>query len=342
VQGGVRRVVAFVAIAFACSGCLATEAARTGRLFGTYVDTGHGVAPGYQQRLKEFSLLEVWSSWTQLEPRDDAWNFAGTDRQFKLVKSLDADAKSSALIWASSAKYTPDYVRALSADQLRSELSQHIRTFVHRYPSVLVWNVVNEPFNADGSLRDNVFRKKLGDGYIRIALRAAYAANPRATFVAINEYNADSVNQKSTGMLAYYRHFLVGAIPSSHLAVGLQMHMDTCAGPFVNPSPISVGKNIARFAGADVRVHITEMDYGVRCVPGTLAQKLEAQRRKFHDITAACVAVPRCRSISTWGVGDSDSWFRWSLHNPDWPLLFDDAYNPKPGYDGVVTALSGR
>ena len=145
-------------------------------------------------------------------------------------------------------------MRALSADQLRSELSQHIRTFVHRYPSVLVWNVVNEPFNADGSLRDNVFRKKLGDGYIRIALRAAYAANPRATFVAINEYNADSVNQKSTGMLAYYRHFLVGAIPSSHLAVGLQMHMDTCAGPFVNPSPISVGKNIARFAGADVRL----------------------------------------------------------------------------------------
>jgi endo-1,4-beta-xylanase len=305
-------------------------------LFGTCV------SPGYRERLKEFSLLEIWSSWAQLEPRNNEWNFAGTDRQFKLVRALAADAKSSALIWASSDKYTPAYVRALTTDQLRAELKQHIQTFVRRYPRVRVWNVVNEPFAPDGSLRENVFRQRLGDGFIRTALRAAYAANPRATFVAINEYNADSVNPKSTAMFDYYRRFLVGAIPSSHLAVGLQMHMDSCAGSFANPSPISVGKNIARFAAADVRVHITEMDYGVRCVPGTLAQKLDAQRRKFHDITAACVAVARCRSISTWGVGDPDSWFRWALHDADWPLLFDDGYNPKPGYDGVVDALNRR
>src|SRR5262249_49451656 len=162
------------------------------------------------------------------------------------------------------------------------------------------------------------------------ALVDAYTANPRATFVAINEWNADGVNAKSTKMLDYYRDSLVGAIPAAHLAVGLQMHLDSCPGAFFDTAPIDVYANMARFASLGVRVHITEMDYQIRCLPGTANDKLDAQAAKYHDITAACMATPLCRSMSVWGVGDPDSWVRWQRGENDAPLLFDNNYEPKP------------
>ncbi len=335
------------------SACLAYEGSKTGRLVGSYVDVQFTGDARYVNRLGEFSTLEVWNSWSQIEPANDNWQLAGLDYWFKWVHDRGAVVRSTALIWghdrrddAPRGNFHPDYLRDLNATELREELKSHIQTLVRRYPYVKFWNVVNEPFvsGADGTivLRDNIFKNKLGNDYIREALQFAYEANPSAVFVAINEFNADGMGAKADKMYAYYRDKLVGAIPSQNLAVGLQMHLDTCPGYFGNPDPDNVRKNIQRFADLGVQVHITEMDFGIRCVSGTWEHKLQVQRNKYHDITAACMAVASCRSISFWGVGDRDSWFRYYLGLNDWPLLFDDNYNKKPAYDGVVDALNGR
>jgi endo-1,4-beta-xylanase len=348
-----RALSAATLIGALCSGCLASEAARSGRDFGSYLDTAHATSPMYLQRLQEFSQIEVWSSWAQLEPCHACWDFARLDQKFALVKQLGKKAKSSALLWGYDAPagqpgdVTPDYLSPMTPAQLRVEMRNHIQTVIRRYPWVRVWNVVNEPFeppdrNGVVRMRRNVYQDKLGSGWIREALVDAYAANPRATFVAINEWNADGVNAKSTKMLDYYRTMLLGAIPIDHLAVGLQMHLDSCPGAFYNTAPLDVYANMARFAAAGVHVHISEMDYQIRCVRGTLSQKLAVQREKYHGITAACMAVSRCRAISVWGVGDSDSWVRWALGEPDSPLLFDDHYDRKPAYWGVIDALNRR
>jgi endo-1,4-beta-xylanase len=348
-----RAVGAATLIGALCAGCLGTEAAKSGRTFGSYLDTAHAPSPRYLQQLADFSMIEVWSSWAQIEPCHACWNFGRLDQQFALVKQMGEAAKSSALLWAVDAPagqpgdVTPDYLSSMTPTQLRQEMRDHIQTVIHRYPWVRVWNVVNEPFTPPDqhgvvSLRHNVFQDKLGSGWIREALVDAYAANPSATYVAINEWNADGVNAKSTKMLDYYRATLLGAIPSDHLAVGLQMHLDSCPGGLLDTAPLDVYANMARFAALGVRVHITEMDYQIRCVPGTTDQKLAVQAKKYHDITAACMAVSLCRSISVWGVGDADSWVRWAMGVHDAPLLFDDQYNPKPAYWSVVAALDGH
>ncbi len=43
--------------------------------------------------------------------------------------------------------------------------------------------------------------------------------------------------------------------------------------------------------------------------------------------------------ITMWNVGDADSWIRGTYHRPGWPLPFDDHYNRKPTYQGIVDGL---
>jgi len=60
---------------------------------------------------------------------------------------------------------------------LRGAIEAHVRTVVGRYRGrIVAWDVVNEAVAEDGSgLRDTVFRQKLGESYLELALRTCVA-----------------------------------------------------------------------------------------------------------------------------------------------------------------------
>ena len=329
---------------------LAAAAARSGRTFGTYLDDHGSSSPAYRARLKEFSLIEAWNSWAEVEPCEGCWQWSAFDKRVATITRTGAGVKSTALLWGhepSPGYLTPAYLWKLSAAELRAAVKNNIQTFVRRYPQVRVWTIANEPFrtpDAHGNVAlhdDNPFRRALGPDWVREAVVDAYEANPHATFIAINEINADGMNAKSDAVYDYYRTRLVDAIPRGHLAVGLQMHLNSC-GVFLDPNTRDIGANMSRFSQLGVQVHITEMDFAMQCSGRTPSERLDAQARRFHDVTALCRAIAQCRSISVWGVGDVDSWYRWQLHMNDSPLLFDDHYGKKPAYRTVTAALAGR
>jgi endo-1,4-beta-xylanase len=339
------------------SGCLGAEGAKSGRLIANFMDP-YGLArvgAPYTSHLGEFDELDVGflNEWASVHPDQNTWHLDDITGRYNMVKDSPAVLKGG-LVWAHDGQkgslHIPTYLNALSPDQVRAELRNYFATLMQHYPRITVWTVANEPFTLDGSgnyvLHDNVFQKKLGNDWIREALQIAYQLEPHSTFIAINETAANTDNDKADKMLDYYRNRLVGVMPNDHLAVGLEMHLDNCPdGSF--PSTDAIGRNIRRFGNLGIKVHITEMDVAIRCVGGTVhhtvdQHMLDVQRRVYHDVVASCVAVPNCNTIGFFGVGDPDSWIRYFQGHTDWPLLFDDNYQPKPAYAGVVDALNGR
>ena len=100
--------------------------------------------------------------------------------------------------------------------------------------------------------------------------------------------------------------------------VGLQSH-------FTGGSnyPSNYRTTLQNFANLGVDVQITELD--IRNAP------VDA----YRNVTADCMAVPRCTGITVWGIRDSDSW-----RSGESPLLFTGSGAKKPAYDAVLNVLN--
>ena len=83
------------------------------------------------------------------------------------------------------------------------------------------------------------------------------------------------------------------------------------------------------------------MDVRIQDGTGTTQQKLAAQAEVYHDMANVCIASPACSAFMMWGFTDKYSWIPWFTGNPDWPLIFDESYQPKPAYWAVYTAFGG-
>ena len=74
---------------------------------------------------------------------------------------------------------------------------------------------------------------------------------------------------------------------------------------------------------------------------------LEEQQAPFHGMVAACVAQPKCTAVTFWGITDKYSWLNartdlgCTAGVTPRPLLWDDSYNKKPAYTGVMAAFLG-
>lgn len=66
------------------------------------------------------------------------------------------------------------------------------------------------------------------------------------------------------------------------------------------------------------------------------------QGLRYREIVAAYVDVvpPELRGgITVWGILDGDSWIPGFRQRRDWPLLFDDVFQPKPAFYGFAAGL---
>ncbi|MFI8190728.1 endo-1,4-beta-xylanase [Streptomyces sp. NPDC085946] len=303
-----------------------------GKVVGTAV-TGSKLTGTYGEVAgREFNSLTPGNAmkWGSVEPVRGRHDWAEADRIVAFAEAHGQQVRGHTLVWHSQ---NPGWLTdgTWTRDELSAVLNDHIDTEVGRYKGRLAaWDVVNEPFEEDGTYRRTLWYDTLGPDYIAQALTRARAADPGADLY-INDYNVEGVNAKSTALYDLVKSLKERGVPVD--GVGLQAHL------IVGQVPSTVRQNIQRFADLGVDVAITELDIRMQ-LPATEA-KLAQQAADYRSVVSACAAVDRCTGVTVWGFTDSDSWIPDTFPGEGAATPYDENYAPKPAYHAIAQALGG-
>lgn len=235
----------------------------------------------------------------------------------------------------------PEWVNDIAstgdAEALGTVLDDHVRTLVERYQGrVNAWVVVNEaiwgPDETGGEgaeFAQSIWSDVLGPEYIERAFRVARDADPDAILL-YNETGAEALGEKSDFLHDMASDFITREVPID--GIGLQFHIDASAPPDME----DVKANIERFGALGLDVYITELDVSLASVAGTETEKLALQADLYAGVLDVCLSVPACRSYTVFGFSDR---YGWDELGDATPLIFDDAYQPKPAYFAIQSAL---
>ena len=265
--------------------------------------------------------------WYAIEPERGKFSFEGADAIVEQAREAGQKVRGHTLVWHAQ---LPGWVKQLGPSRLRQATREHIRRVMSQYKDdVGVWDVVNEPISDDGGLRNSVFMRRLGEGFIADAFRTARAADADAKLY-LNEIGAEGVNAKSNRLYEIVRGLKAQGVPID--GVGFQTHanLDGLPGDFV--------ANMQRFKALGLDIAITEADVGLPMPPD--ANKLQAQARIYAQIVRSCFAV-ECRSLTLWGFTDGRSWISETQAGMGAATLLDEAFEPKPAFGAVQRALGG-
>lgn len=302
------------------------------RYFGSATDNPEFTDAAYLDILgSEFGSITPGNAmkWETTEPQRGVFDWANADTVVKFARSHHEMVRGHTLVWHNQ---LPGWLTGgtWTAPELRSILKKHIVTEVRHFRGkVYSWDVVNEAFNEDGTLRDTIFSRVLGPGYIADALRWAHHADPCAKLY-LNDYNIDGIGPKSDAYYALVKQLKADGVPID--GVGLQGHLALQYG-----FPYKVQENLQRFADLGVDVAFSELD--IRMLLPADDAKLATQAAWYGDITKACLAVSRCVGITIWDYTDKYSWIPGFFPGEGAALPWDENLMPKPAYAAIRDAL---
>jgi endo-1,4-beta-xylanase len=265
--------------------------------------------------------------WDAVEPSRGDFTFDAADAIVDRAREADQKVRGHTLVWHAQ---VPDWVKQLDASELRQAMREHIRREMEHFArDVGVWDVVNEPITDAGGLRQSVFERRLGPGFIEDAFRTARAADPDAKLY-LNEIGAEGINPKSNRLYEIVRDLKGRGVPID--GVGFQTHAN------LNGLPPDMVDNMRRFKALGLDIAITEADVALKLAPSDA--DLQAQARIDAQIVDNCLAVD-CRSLTFWGFTDGRSWISETQAGMGAATLLDTSLRPKPAFFAVQKALGG-
>ncbi|GGY88364.1 endo-1,4-beta-xylanase [Streptomyces nitrosporeus] len=318
---------------------LGTLGKKAGLRIGTAVnmDALADDAPYRARVAGEFTSVtaENVMKWEAVEPRRGTYDWAAADELVDFAGKNRQLVRGHTLVWHSQlpAWLTED---AFTADELREILHRHVTEQVTHFKGrIWQWDVVNEAFNEDGTLRDSIWLRKLGPGYIADAFRWAHEADPKARLF-INDYNIEGVNAKSDALYDLVSRLRKQRVPVH--GVGIQGHLGVQYG-----APHDIADNMLRFDELGLETAITEAD--VRIPMPADSTELEAQAEGYAVMLRGCLLTPGCNAFTLWGFTDTYSWVPDTFPGEGAANVLDEDYAPKPAYGTLrqtLTLAAGR
>lgn len=138
-----------------------------------------------------------------LHPEENVYNWVEADILTQYCKAHNQRIHGHTLIWHQQNPQWMDGFSGTSQDW-DEMMKKHITTIVRYFSNtVRSWDVVNEAFNEDGSLRNNIWLQHIGPGYIEKAFRYAKEADPDVKLF-YNDYGLESNPTKLKAVLHFF------------------------------------------------------------------------------------------------------------------------------------------
>lgn len=281
----------------------------------------------------EMKMNHIWMSETN-------YNFTNFDYLVNYAEQNDMEIHGHTLLWYNS---FPEWFKNANYDTVAFEnkVKLYIETVVGRYKGkIRSWDVANEIFNDDGTLRvESQIQGKFRDpiGFVGRCFQYTHNADPDAKLF-YNDYNVVLASGKRTAMKNMAVRFKNAGIPIHGL--GEQFHYRTAT------SQTQINNGFADLASSGLLIHISEIDCRVNINNSssyvfTDADK-QLQSNFYKNIATIYNNLPANQkfAITLWGITDKETWLRNSGNgNKEYPLLFDESFEKKPAYFGFLEGL---
>jgi endo-1,4-beta-xylanase len=308
---------------------------------GTVIQGKFFPEPQYQATLgREFNsaVSIVFPRLTQ--PERGHFNFGGMDRDIKFARAHKMKLFGVTLVYRND--NSPDWLHfeggrcaGWSADELDKILKEHIETVVrHGGDDFYGWEVVNETL-APGS--NGCWSRIMGQERLIVkAFSYAREASPNGLLLLNDTFGRQGVDRGHVDdFFKLVRKCKSQGAPID--AVGVQMHLEAHELRAQYLDEFKYFLDSAR--KAEVQVFVTEMDV-YQGPPGAFPDAFGHQKEIFYNVTHACLKDTNCKGLTVWGVSDKNAWQpKFRNINDTKPLLFDENYERKPAYNGVLQAL---
>lgn len=180
------------------------------------------------------------------------------------------------LVWHTS---LPEWVESTNwtVEALSEVIVNHITNVMEHYKGqCYAWDVVNEGLNDDGTYRESVFYKTLGEEYLKLAFSTAAQVDPDAKLY-YNDYSIESPGNKSNGALRIVKLLQDSGIRID--GVGMQAHFVASLAPSLDDQTAV----IESFAALGVEVAYTELDVMIELPVNET--NLEWQKQAYTDVS---------------------------------------------------------
>lgn len=264
-----------------------------------------------------------------LHPGPGRYEWADADQLAAFCRANNQRLHGHTLIWH---QQLPGWMSGFSGSPAEWDalFRDHIQTICRHFRGqVRSWDVVNEAFDADGGLRSTLWSQHLGSNYLEKAFRYAHEADPDA-LLFYNDYDLESNPAKRRAVLAWLQTMRQRSVPVHGL--GLQMHIS-----IAHPDNAQMAEALRDAQKTGLLLHLSEIDVSVNPLGqavGPTPALLQRQADKLAFLVRTYQELPRVQQfgITFWGISDQNTWIRNYFHRDDYPLLFDDNYQPKPAF----------
>jgi endo-1,4-beta-xylanase len=234
----------------------------------------------------------------------------------------------------------------LVAKKLDTTLKTFVTTMVNKYKyRVKSWDVINELFADDGSLRNNantqggtdlfVWSNYMGNDFALKAFKYAALADPSANLF-INDYGLEYSPAKLKALTDYVV-WLKGQGAKVD-GIGTQMHIN------IYTRHDGIDAMMQKLGATGLKIRISELDVTTNVdnkSPYVLTplDAFSQEEMYRYVINSYRKYIPKAQQhgITIWGLHDTSSW----LYNngKQYPLLFNGDFSKKSTYAAVLAAL---